>query len=81
MLGIPSPVPTHADQSHPDTFLAHKTLTRSHSSRMPKESASLVLANTDVSLKHGALTEHCRLTDSPARTNLALFIHRAVRLI
>ena len=24
---------------------------------------------------------HCRLTDSPARTNVALFLHRAVRLI
>jgi hypothetical protein len=43
-------------------------------------------------LRHWALTDsrpsadvktlgHCRLTDSPARTNVALFIHRAVRLI
>jgi hypothetical protein len=24
---------------------------------------------------------HCRLTDSPARTNVALFLHRAVRLV
>ena len=24
---------------------------------------------------------HCRLTDSPARTNVVLFIHRTVRLI
>ena len=28
-----------------------------------------------------ALTGHCRLTASPARTNVALFLHRAVRLI
>ncbi|HEX5543925.1 MAG TPA: hypothetical protein VFX10_00445 [Nitrospira sp.] len=29
----------------------------------------------------GVLAGHCRLTDSPARTDVALFIHRAVRLI
>jgi hypothetical protein len=30
--------------------------------------------------RHWALTRHCRLTDSPARTNMVLFIHRTVRL-
>ena len=30
---------------------------------------------------HRLALGHCRLTDSPARTNVALFIHRAVRLI
>jgi len=30
---------------------------------------------------HRLALRHCRLTDSPARTNMALFIHRAVRLI
>ncbi|WHZ28282.1 MAG: hypothetical protein OJF51_003080 [Nitrospira sp.] len=29
----------------------------------------------------GVLAGHCRLTDSPARTNVVLFLHRTVRLI
>jgi hypothetical protein len=29
---------------------------------------------------NGTLPRHCRLTISPARTNVARFIHRAVRL-
>jgi hypothetical protein len=28
----------------------------------------------------GVLAGHCRLTVSPARTDVALFLHRAVRL-
>ncbi len=34
-----------------------------------------------VSHPSGSGPRHCRLTDSPARTNVALFLHRAVRLI
>jgi hypothetical protein len=29
----------------------------------------------------GVLAGHCRLTDSPARTTVVLFLHRTVRLI
>ncbi|MDI3464817.1 MAG: hypothetical protein OJF50_003638 [Nitrospira sp.] len=56
---------------------------------MLKKATNFVLASLT---RHWALTGsrpsanvktlgHCRLTDSPARTNVALFLHRAVRLI
>ena len=52
----------------------------------------LKMAASGIPARHGPLTisrpstnvkrfGHCRLTDSPARTDMALFIHRAVRLI
>jgi hypothetical protein len=39
-----------------------------------------LLTGLAASHKHEDLG-HCRLTDSPARTNVTLFLHRAVRLI
>jgi hypothetical protein len=41
----------------------------------------LLKLSTLSSTGHWALTRHCRLTDSPARTNMVLFIHRTVRLV